>query len=63
MFRSYDLSFDKIIEQELNIYKEAIKQQTALKDINLRQKEKELDKAIKKAQEIEYILEDNNNHV
>ncbi|CDW85504.1 UNKNOWN [Stylonychia lemnae] len=63
MFRSYDMSFDKIIEQELNLYKDGIKKQAAIKDANLKQKEKELDKAIKRAQEIEYILQDNNNHV
>ncbi len=29
----------------------------------MRQKEKELDKALQRAQEIEYILADNNNHI
>ncbi len=32
MFKCYDLSFDKIIDQELNKFKEQIKQQNALKD-------------------------------
>lgn len=63
MFRSYDLSFDKIIEQELNRYKEQIRQQNAEKDANLRQKERELDRALTTAKEIQDILDDNNNHI
>lgn len=63
IFKCYDLSFDKIIEQELAKFKEQIKQQSALKDQQMRQKEKELDKALQRAQEIEYVLADNNNHI
>eukprot|EP00347_Sterkiella_histriomuscorum_P007791 403347550 len=63
MFTSYDLSFDKIIQQELNIYKEGIKLQNMQKDNSLKQKEKELDKAFSKVKEIEDALENNNNKV
>ena len=63
MFTSYDLSFDSIIQQEITSFKLQLLEEGRKKDAHLHAKEKELDRAIGKAQEIQKMLEDKDHKI